>query len=117
MKMWPRRIDWTALRFGVEIEFVDADPHSRLSVAGARATWSCGLRVHVGVEAWGKTIIVPMLDAALQCQVGLQALFQTSHHRLTFCHRYTKDEGGLLRSPREGCTWLPRPSGGTPLWD
>lgn len=146
MKMWPRRIDWTALRFGVEIEFMDADPKavpllegwmmpaneqqtddtgdegggelqsppirwqdreqiremlSRLNVVGARVTWSCGLHVHVGVEAWGEAIIVPMLDAALICQEGLQALFQTSHHRLVFCSPVMPEmREAYLKEPR-----------------
>lgn len=127
--MWPRTIDWTELRFGVEIEFMDADPTAiellpgwkmplnekqtddrggegggelqspplhwhereqiavmldRLKAAGARATWACGLHVHVGVEAWGEAIILPMVEAALTSQEALMGLFQTSRHRLIF---------------------------------
>lgn len=128
--MWPKHVDWTALRFGVEFEFLDADPQAiellpdwvmalderqtddlggeggselktppitwadreqmrtmldRLRAAGARAAWSCGLHVHVGIEPWGQDLILPMLDTALRCQQALEALFQTSRHRQMYC--------------------------------
>ncbi len=128
--MWPLTIDWQALRFGVEIEFVGGDPNAvavlpgwnmalnehqidergegsgaelqspplrwedreqiremlnRLRATGAEANWSCGLHVHVGLEAWGQSMVVPLLDAAVASQEALQALFQTAEDRLIYC--------------------------------
>ncbi|MCQ6559483.1 amidoligase family protein [Paenibacillus mendelii] len=128
--MWPRSVDWKALRFGVEIEFIDGSPKelellpdwvmsldelqldetgadsgselkpppilwrdreqirmmlTRLQAQGASANWSCGLHVHVGLEPWGDKIILPLIDAALRYQETIQALVQTSAHRLIFC--------------------------------
>lgn len=154
--MWPRTIDWTELRFGVEIEFMDADPTSipllpgwkmpdnekqsddrggegggelqspplrwqereqiremldRLKAAGARVTWSCGLHVHVGVEAWGEAIILPMVDAALSSQEALIGLFQTSRHRLVFSPPITPAmrEQYLLERKPEALGYYGRP--------
>ncbi|SDX80168.1 amidoligase family protein [Paenibacillus sp. CF384] len=58
---------------------------SRLQAQGATANWSCGLHVHVGIEAWGEAMVLPLLDAALAYQDTLKALLQTSEHRLLFC--------------------------------
>ncbi|MBP3962667.1 amidoligase family protein [Paenibacillus lignilyticus] len=58
---------------------------SRLQAQGATANWSCGLHVHVGLEAWGEQMVLPLLDAALTYQDTLQALLRTSEHRLLFC--------------------------------
>jgi hypothetical protein len=57
----------------------------RLRLTGARASWSCGLHVHVGLEPWGQEVVLPLLDAALACQDGLRALLKTAAHRLIFC--------------------------------
>jgi hypothetical protein len=128
--MWPLTVDWQALRFGVEIEFVEGEPGAvtllpgwkmaldehqvddqgwdsgaemqtpplrwqereqiremlaRLASTSAKANWSCGLHVHVGIEPWGEAIVQPLLQAALTCQTALQHLLQTAEHRLMFC--------------------------------
>lgn len=129
-QMFPLSMDWRELRFGVEIEFVDADPAAverlpgwsmgpddrqvagtgeesggelqspplswtdrdqiremlaRLAALNARANWSCGLHVHVGLAPWGQDLVIPLIDAALDCQDGLRALLQTPDHRMIFC--------------------------------
>ena len=128
--MWPLAVPWTALRFGVELEFVggrtsaldllpgwqllsgeaqtDDDGSqsggelvppplawaersqlremlTRLRHAGARAGWSCGLHVHVGLQPWGEAAVLPLVQAALACQEGLSALLRTAPHRVRFC--------------------------------
>ncbi|MBO7748533.1 amidoligase family protein [Paenibacillus sp. MWE-103] len=57
----------------------------RLLAQGARANWSCGLHVHVGLEPWGEAAVPPLLDAALAGQEALRALLGTSGHRLMYC--------------------------------
>ncbi|MBP1994891.1 amidoligase family protein [Paenibacillus eucommiae] len=128
--MWPKKVNWKELRFGVEIEFIGGNPEncallpgwvmaldekqidetgaasgselqsppiqwedkeqiremlSRLQAQGASANWSCGLHVHIGLEHWGEAVILPLIEAALLYQQTLQALFNTSRHRLIFC--------------------------------
>lgn len=134
--MWPLAVDWQALRFGVEIEFVAGDPAglellpgwtmaldeqqidetgstsgselrsppirwhereqiremlARLLAQGAQANWSCGLHVHVGLDPWGQSAVVPLLDAALSSQAALQSLLQTAPDRLIYCPDVTPD--------------------------
>jgi len=80
----------------------------RLRAQGATANWSCGLHVHIGLEQWGESVILPFIDAALQYQQALQDLLQTSEHRLIFCppvteamrERYIADPGpAALHNP------------------
>lgn len=134
--MWPKRIDWKNIRFGVEIEFVDGNPESlellpgwgislderqlddtgkesgceiktppllwenrdqirvmleRLREQGAWVNWSCGLHVHVGLEAWGQEIVLPLLDASLAYHETIQALLRTSPYRTIFCPPVTEE--------------------------
>lgn len=134
--MWPVVVDWTDLRFGVEIEFVGGRPAelellpgwrmalneqqtdddgrdsggeltppplrweerdqirdmlSRLREQGARAGWSCGLHVHVGLDPWEQDAVLPLLDAALACQAALRDLLQTARHRLIYCPFVTEE--------------------------
>ncbi len=58
---------------------------ARLRTMGARANWSCGLHVHVGLEPWGEAIVGPLLDATLACQEALQALVGMAEDRTRFC--------------------------------
>ncbi len=144
--MWPSSIEWRALRFGVEIEFVGGRPAeleplpgwrlvpgeaqtdedgadsggelvpppllwseraqiremvARLRAVGARANWACGLHVHVGLDPWGQSAVLPLVDAALACQDALRALVGTAEHRLRFCPPLTRD---MRRA------WTERPS-------
>ncbi|WP_189318994.1 amidoligase family protein [Laceyella tengchongensis] len=64
---------------------------SRLKEQGASANWSCGLHVHVGLELWGESILLPMMDAALSCQEAMRSLLRTSAHRLIFCPPVTQE--------------------------
>ncbi len=64
---------------------------SRLQSQGARANWSCGLHVHVGLEPWGQDIVLPLIEAALSYQETIQTLLQTSEHRLIFCPPVTHE--------------------------
>jgi hypothetical protein len=64
---------------------------ARLRAQGARANWSCGLHVHVGLEPWGEDIVLPLIDAALSCQDALRELLRTSEHRLIFCPPVTRE--------------------------
>jgi hypothetical protein len=57
----------------------------RLRAQGAQANWSCGTHVHVGIEPWGEPLVPRLLQAALDCQAGFQALVQTAPHRTIFC--------------------------------
>ncbi|BBH24342.1 hypothetical protein Back11_56870 [Paenibacillus baekrokdamisoli] len=75
----------------------------RLEAQGATVNWSCGLHVHIGLEPWGQDIVLPLLDAALLYQQALQALLQTSEHRLIFCPPVTP-------VMRQGYTSNPSPS-------
>lgn len=58
---------------------------ARLRQAGARAIWSCGLHVHVGLEPWGQDAVLPLVDAALAYQQALRDLLQTPAHRMVYC--------------------------------
>lgn len=64
---------------------------TRLQEQGATVNWSCGLHVHIGLEPWGQEAVLPLVDAALQYQEALQALFHTSEHRLLFCPPLTAE--------------------------
>jgi len=64
---------------------------SRLQAQGASVNWSCGLHIHIGLEPWGQDIVLPLIDAALSYQHTIQALLQTSPHRLMFCPPVTPD--------------------------
>jgi hypothetical protein len=57
----------------------------RLQAMGARANWSCGLHVHVGLEPWGEAILLPLMEAALQTQEAFYDLLQTAPHRRLYC--------------------------------
>ena len=57
----------------------------RLKATGARANWSCGLHVHVGLEPWGQDIVLPLVDAALAHQDALRGLLRTAEDRLIHC--------------------------------
>lgn len=58
---------------------------ARLRAAGATANWSCGLHVHVGIEAWGEELIPRFIEAALSYQDALRMLMGTSEDRLIYC--------------------------------
>lgn len=58
---------------------------ARLRATGAEVNWSCGLHVHVGIEAWGQDLVLPLVDAALAMQDGLKTLLRTPEHRLIYC--------------------------------
>ena len=57
----------------------------RLRATGARANWSCGLHVHVGLEPWGQDIVLPLVDAALAHQHALRRLLRVAGDRLIHC--------------------------------
>jgi len=57
----------------------------RLRATGARANWSCGLHVHVGLQPWGQEAVLPLVAAALAHQEDLRALLQTADDRLIYC--------------------------------
>ncbi|OXM17203.1 amidoligase family protein [Paenibacillus herberti] len=57
----------------------------RLRQQGATANWSCGLHVHVELARYGESILIPLLEAALQSQHALSTLLDMSPHRLLFC--------------------------------
>lgn len=58
---------------------------ARLTATGARANWSCGLHVHVGLEPWGQDIVLPLIDAALAHQDALRRLLRTAEDRRIHC--------------------------------
>ena len=62
---------------------------ARLRAMGARANWSCGLHVHVGLEPWGESIVGPLADAALSCQEALRDLLGMAEDRARFCPALT----------------------------
>lgn len=62
----------------------------RLLAQGAHVNWSCGLHVHVGIEAWGEALVVPMLEAALRTQDALRELVGMSEERLIYCPPVTE---------------------------
>ncbi|OME80640.1 hypothetical protein BK120_18305 [Paenibacillus sp. FSL A5-0031] len=64
---------------------------NRLREQGATANWSCRLHVHIGLEPWGEDAVLPLIDAALEYQQTIQALLNTSEHRLLFCPPVTPD--------------------------
>lgn len=133
--MWPKKVNWNDLRFGVEIEFIGGKPEEtallpgwemsldelqvddtgmesgselkppplrwtereqirlmlgRLREQGSEMNWSCGLHVHVGIEPWGKAMVLPLLDTALRTQDALRALMKTSEERLFYCPSVTE---------------------------
>ena len=61
-----------------------AETVKRITDAGGTANWSCGLHVHVSLEAWGKAVLLPMLDAALATEAALRALLRPAPHRDVF---------------------------------
>ncbi|CAM3251567.1 amidoligase family protein [Brevibacillus invocatus] len=63
----------------------------RLHAQGAWVNWSCGLHVHIDLEAWGQEMILPLLDAALLYQETMQSLLQTSPHRTIYCPPVKED--------------------------
>lgn len=64
---------------------------TRLKEQGARVNWSCGLHVHVSLEAWGSDILLPFLEGALKCQDALQELLRIGDHRQIFCPPVTQE--------------------------
>ncbi|WP_054023331.1 amidoligase family protein [Bacillus sp. FJAT-28004] len=64
---------------------------TRLQEQGATVNWSCGLHVHIGLEPWGEDAVLPLVDAALEYQQAIQALLNTSEHRLLFCPPVTPE--------------------------
>ena len=57
----------------------------RLRATGARANWSCGLHVHVGLQPWGQDMVLPLVDAALAHQDALRRLLRTAEDRMIYC--------------------------------
>lgn len=70
---------------------------ARLRAMGARANWSCGLHVHVGLEAWGEGVVGPLVDAALACQDALRDLVGMAEDRARFCPPLTPEMGAAWR--------------------
>jgi hypothetical protein len=56
----------------------------------AKANWNCGLHVHIGLEPWGESIIIPMIESALMAQEALRTLLNTSEARLQYCPPLTE---------------------------
>ena len=76
----------------------------RLVAAGGRANWSCGLHVHVGLDPWGKAVVLPLLDAALVGEDALRGLLRPAPHREVFLPRTTpqvRERYLAVRTPEE----------------
>lgn len=58
---------------------------ARLKAMGSEANWSCGLHVHVDLQPWGESILLPLMDAGLTWQEAFYDLLQTSPHRRLYC--------------------------------
>lgn len=63
---------------------------ARLRARGARANWSCGLHVHVGLS--GQGMVLRLVDAALAHQDALRQLLQTAPDRLIYCPPVTAEQ-------------------------
>ena len=75
---------------------------ARIRSAGGEVNWSCGLHVHVGLEAWGAEVLSPLLAAALRTQTALRELFQTPDHRGLYCPLISEAQRDLwLADPGE----------------
>lgn len=61
-----------------------AEMTNRLRTAGGVANWSCGLHVHVSLEPWGRSILLPMLDAAIISEEALRGLLRPAPHRAVY---------------------------------
>ncbi|SDS14996.1 Putative amidoligase enzyme [Paenibacillaceae bacterium GAS479] len=70
----------------------------RLRQQGASTNWSCGLHVHVELARYGESILIPLLETALQSQHALSDLLDTSPHRLLFCPMLPADRVEESRS-------------------
>ncbi|QJC51318.1 hypothetical protein HGI30_07010 [Paenibacillus albicereus] len=70
----------------------------RLKRQGAEANWSCGLHVHVGLEAFGEAAMPALLQAALSSQAALSGLLDTSPHRLFYAPPITAEMAEAFRA-------------------
>ncbi len=70
----------------------------RLAAQGAAANWSCGLHVHVELAAYGESILLPLLEAALRSQDALAGLLGSSPHRRLYCPPVTEAMAEAFRS-------------------
>ncbi|MGK9254519.1 amidoligase family protein [Paenibacillus humicus] len=73
----------------------------RLAAQGAAANWSCGLHVHVELAAYGESILLPLLEAALRCQDALARLLGSSPHRRLYCPPVAKAMAEAFRSSHD----------------